>query len=149
MSPKSNTILLATDFSSRSEEAQAHALRLAIDGASDLLLVHAIEPIIGLDEHADSEEFDEFYGRLLKRAETEIDKRLEAWHDHHLIVRHHVEIGHRWQVILERADVENVDIIVMGRRMYHPGQPVPLGTTSQKIFFGTKRPVLFVPQALE
>jgi nucleotide-binding universal stress UspA family protein len=140
------TVLVASDFSDRSRLAEAHALALAEAFGASLLLVNAIEPIMGVDEgDVDADEFDEFYERLQERADSEIEKRLGEWEGRNVIVKHHVQIGHRWQVILEQAEAHDVDLVVLGRRTYAPDQKVVLGTTSQKVFFGSSRPVLFVP----
>ncbi len=139
-------ILVASDFSDRSHPAEVHALALAEAFGASLLIVNAIEPIMGVDDgDVDADEFDEFYERLQERADTEIERRLTEWEERNVIVKHHVQIGHRWQVILEQAEANDVDLVVLGRRTYESDQKVVLGTTSQKVFFGSTRPVLFVP----
>lgn len=143
---KLHTILVASDFSDRSRSAEAHAVALAEAFGASILLVNAIEPIMGVEKgDVDEDEFDEFYERLQERADSEIEQRLEEWEDRNVIVKHHVQIGHRWQVILEQAEANDVDLVVLGRRTYTPDEKVALGTTSQKVFFGSSRPVLFVP----
>lgn len=142
------TILVASDFSERSRAAEMHALALAEAFGASLLLINAIEPIMGVDEgDVDADEFDDFYERLQNRADAEIESRLTTWEERNVIVKHNVQIGHRWQVILEQADEHDVDLIVLGRRTFEPDQKLVLGTTSQKVFFGSSRPVLFVPGA--
>lgn len=147
--PELHTILLATDFGERTRQAEAYALALAERCDATLVVIHAIEPIMGVDDHvADEEDFDEFYDRLLVRADQEIDARSNAWGERNLTVKHHVQIGHRWQVILEQAEAHDAALVVLGRRSY-VDRPVPLGTTSQKVFFGSTRPVLFIPNSAE
>ncbi|MEZ4460209.1 MAG: universal stress protein [bacterium] len=141
-----NAILLATDFSDRSEAAEKYAVTLASQANAALHVVTAIEPIMGIEDgDEDAAEFEEFYAKLIRRAERELEKRLHLWTEMQMIVKHHIQLGHRWRVIVETAEAENVDLLVLGRR--HTSSPTVLGTTSQKVFLGSQRPVLFVPEA--
>jgi nucleotide-binding universal stress UspA family protein len=138
------TIVLATDFSEQSRAAEQHAIELARRCEATLHIVHGIEPIMGVEDE-DSSEFDDFYQRLIDRAEAEMEKRIEAFDVHNLTVKQHIQIGPRWKIVLENAEEESADLIVLGRRSYTSDRRAPLGTTSQKIFYGSPRPVLFVP----
>lgn len=138
------TIVLASDFSDQSRGAEEYARMLAQKCGATLNVVHAIEPIMGVEDE-DSHEFEEFYRRLIDRAEHEVEARIAAWGDR-LIVKQHIRIGPRWKTVLEVADEENADLVVLGRRSYtSSNKRAPIGTTSQKVFFGASRPVLFVP----
>lgn len=139
-----SSILVATDFSDRSAAAEEMAVLLATQNRAALHVVTAIEPIIGV-EHGDedAEEFAEFYQKLIRRAESELQLRLAAWSDKKMVVKHHIEVGPRWRVILEAAEAQNAGLIVLGRRHYSSDSP--LGTTSHKVFIGAQHPVLFVP----
>ena len=139
-------ILLATDFSERSADAEAMAVSLAEMSQGVLYLVNAIEPIIGVEPgDEDAAEFEEFYKRLMARADEEAERRIEQWKAKNLVVKYHVEIGPRWKVVVKEAEKAEVDLIVMGRGR-HSADEVLLGTTSQKVFFASNRPVVFVPQ---
>lgn len=143
---KLKRILLATDFSARSEAAENFAVELAAKFDAALFLVSVIEPIMGLEkDDDDAGEFAEFYSKLMGRAETELERRLERWTSHRLVVQHHVAVGPRWKVILEQANEQNANLLILGRRPYD--QNTPLGTTSHKVFVGARCPVLFVPSA--
>lgn len=138
------TIVLATDFSDQSAKAEALAVDLAVSCQATLHVVHGIEPIMGVEDE-DSAEFEEFYHRLIERAEAEMEDRSAGWASRQLIVKQHVQIGPRWKVVLEVADQEEADLVVLGRRTYTSGKRVPLGTTSQKVFYGCSRPVMLIP----
>ncbi len=141
-----DAVMLATDFSERSAAAERLALEMAVARGAALHIVNAIEPIMGVDDQdEEAAEFEDFYEKLLQRADREVEKRIEAWQEHNIIVRHHVQIGPRWRVILDYAESANVDVLVLGRRSYEVGDKMSFGTTSQKVFFGSSRPVLFVP----
>lgn len=138
------TIVLATDFSEQSRTAEEQAIKLAQTCEATLHVVHGIEPIMGVEDK-DSEEFEDFYQRLIDRAEHEMEKRIEEFGALNLTVKQQIRIGPRWKIVLEHAEEEDADLIVLGRRSYTADRRAPLGTTSQKIFYGSSRPVLFVP----
>ena len=141
------SVVLATDFSARSAAAEQRAVAIASKFQAQLHVVSAIEPIIGLDDSDDdAAEFEEFYDRLLSRADREIEKRLADWADANVAVKHHVKIGPRWKVILECAESEDADLVVLGRSTLNLGNGLPLGTTSQKVFLASSRPVMFVTE---
>ena len=141
------SILLATDFSDRSAAAESYAVAMAAGFSAVLHVVSAIEPIMGLEPgDEDAAEFEEFYRRLASRADREIEARLASWTEINLIVKHHVEIGPRWKVIVEHAIREKVDLVVLGRGPSKDRRTGHLGTTSQKVFFTCPSPVMFVPQ---
>jgi nucleotide-binding universal stress UspA family protein len=145
MSHRLQRILVASEFGERSRAAEDFASHLAETVEATLLLVHAIEPIAGLEEASDEEGFKGFYGKLLVQAIERSQERTRAWVDRGIQASHHVEIGNRWRVILAQAEMVNVDLIVMGRRAYGGEESLAIGTTSQKVFFATSRRTLFVP----
>jgi nucleotide-binding universal stress UspA family protein len=141
-------ILLATDFGRRSAGAENHALKLAESFDSKLLLVHAIEPIGDLDdEDEQNQELREFYSRLEEQAENHMRERSAEYDEQGIVSEHYIEIGYRWQVILDLAEELQVDLVVLGRRSYEGRESISLGTTSQKVYFACNRPVLLVPEA--
>lgn len=138
------SILLATDFSDRSANAERQAVALTRLTGGVLHVVTAIEPIMGVDAgDEDADEFAQFYEKLIRRAETELEARRGVWGMSGAVVRHHVKLGHRWQVVLETADAVQADVLVLGKRPLAPD--MAFGTTSQKVFLASARPVLFVP----
>lgn len=141
-------ILLATDFGRRSVSAEQYALKLAERFDGKLLLVHAIEPIGDLeDEDEQAGELRDFYARLQDQAEQQMGERSAVYDDKGIVSEHHIEIGYRWRVILDIAEEQRVDLVVLGRRSYDERESISLGTTSQKVYFACNRPVLLVPEA--
>ena len=142
-----NRILLATDFGRRSAAAEQHALKLAESFDSRVHLVHAIEPIGDLhDDEEQNGELREFYARLEENAEQQMRERSAEYDEQGIVSEHHIEIGYRWQVILDLAEEQGVDLVVLGRRSYTDRETISLGTTSQKVYFACNRPVLLVPE---
>ncbi|MFU8805995.1 MAG: universal stress protein [Bradymonadaceae bacterium] len=138
-------ILVATDFSDRSMKAETFAFSMAERFGATLVFVHGIEPILGTDDGDENDDFEEFYERLRVKAREQLRERVERARLQGLQARFHVEVGPRWGIILERAEVEDADMIVIGRRSYTEGGPISLGTTSQRVYFGSHRPVFIVP----
>lgn len=141
-------ILLATDFGRRSAAAEEHALRIAEAFDSRVMLVHAIEPIGDLaDEEEQGGELRDFYARLEEQAEEQMRERSAEYDEQGIVSEHYIEIGYRWRVILDLAEEQQVDLVVLGRRSYTDRETISLGTTSQKVYFACNRPVLLVPEA--
>ena len=144
---KIETVLVATDFGARSARAEAAAESMAASFDARLVLVHAIEPIEQDDEaHEGDDEVESFYQELQQKAERELQARVSDLDDRGILAEYYIAVGHAWQVILEQAEESEVDLIVTGRRQYKDRESITLGTTGQKIYFGTSRPVLLVPQ---
>src|SRR5690554_8052699 len=109
------SILVATDFSERSAKAEAFAFSMAERFGATLIFVHGIEPILGIDDDEGSDEFEDFYERLRVNARDELRALVERAHGLGVQSRAHVEVGTRWSTVLERAEVEDADLIIIGR----------------------------------
>lgn len=146
-----NRILLATDFSRWTADAVSFSFEMARCFGAEILMIHGIEPIADAAVEAEEEDgdFDEFFGELKARSRQRLEDLVEEAEALGVSARYHIEIGERWRIIMDYADAEDVDLIVLGRRTYDEARQVPLGTTSQRIFFGSRRPVLTVPTAAD
>lgn len=141
-------ILLATDFSQWSLKAVEYALSMASRYEAELFMVHGIEPLATeAIDHDDEEDgnFDEFFEGLVKQAQTRLEELVGQAEEAGVSARFHIEIGQRWKIILDQARIEDADMIVLGRRSYQDQESLSLGTTSQRVYFGSERPVLIVP----
>ncbi|MBW1879939.1 MAG: universal stress protein [Deltaproteobacteria bacterium] len=134
-------ILIATAFEDHSDPAVDHALELARVNGAHCTLLHVIESIG--DEPGD-DELEEFYGSLQARA-AESMRALAARFDE-LGVEHEalVKIGVRWETILQVAEENDADLIVIGSRPVLDQEHPHLGSTSHQVFFATLRPLLVV-----
>lgn len=146
-SPSVERILLATDFSEWSTTAVEYGFEMARSLDAELLMVHGIEPIsdAAVDEQEEDDEFDEFFEELVDQARDKLETLVDRAEARDVRARFHIEIGQRAGIILEYADSEDVDLIVLGRRSRDDQPDFSLGTTSQRVFYGTERPVLTVP----
>lgn len=138
------TIVVATDFSERSQQAEKHALVMADKFGASVVFVHGIEGIIDLQDE-ESAELTEFYDRLRERANKKMTVQIDRAEKQGVAARSYVAVGARWQVVLDCAEQEDADLIIIGRRSYDDQASVPVGTTSQRVYFASKRPVLMVP----
>ena len=140
-------ILLATDFSRWSTKAVDYCFHLARCFDAEVLMVHGIEPISdnAVDEDADDGAFDEFFGELVEKSRDSLEDLVSRAESQGVTARFHIEIGERWRIIVDCAEEEDADLVVLGRRAYKDHQDLSLGTTSQRVYFGTHRPVLTVP----
>lgn len=140
-------ILLATDFSRRTTKAIDYAFEMAGCFDAEVLMVHGIEPIAdeAVDEEAEDGDFEEFFGELTAKSRRELEELVGEAEQRGVKARFHIEIGERWQIILRHAEQEDADLIVVGRRSHRDAGDLSLGTTSQRVYFGTERPVMVVP----
>lgn len=135
-------ILLATDFSSHTEPACALAIDLATQLGASVDVVHAIEPFPGgEEEHA----FDDLYFKLERRAEAEMAKVIARLREANLRVSSKVVIEKRWRAIIERAEAERADLIVMGSGGAIGPNGKPVGSTSHRVFLASPIPLVVVP----
>jgi nucleotide-binding universal stress UspA family protein len=139
-------ILFCTDFSESASFAFNFAVRAAErNPGAELILFHVIpEP---------DAQFWKGYiyevGDMDAKARADIDARVEADYKAHLpptltlIVE--MRIGDPARAILEYAEAEGVDLIVMGRQGHQPITQWLLGNVASKIARKTTCPVLIVP----
>lgn len=132
-------LLLATAFDPLSERAADHALTLAKATGANCTIVHAIEPI-----DADGAEVEAFYSGLEEKAREQIEAVAARFHEADVPCTTSVQVGRRWEVILETAEAESADLIVLGSRPTIDGDRAHLGTTSHQVFFAARRPLLVI-----
>ncbi len=133
-------VLVATDFTEVSGRAEDRASELARSLNARLHMLHVVEPI------DDPEESDEdtrgFHHDLQVRASEMLQQRVGRLSG--LAVSYSVVLGHRPQSILRVADQEEADLLVLGTHPMDEGDR-PRGSTSQRVSWFSRRPVLLVP----
>ena len=142
-------ILYATDFSPCSDGAFPPALQLAERYDAELHMLHAI--VLHADDPHDAAhhfpEPEELYERLRSGA----DKRMAAWTDAHgpfelRIVRAQRRGISPGTVILEYADEQDIDLIIMGTHGRRGLRHLLLGSVAEEVVRLAERPVLTVRQ---
>jgi nucleotide-binding universal stress UspA family protein len=136
-------ILFAADFVSTASKAEAYIVELAKATQAAVTVFHALEPIEDAQE-------DTAIGRFVDRKRILATKTAEGvatrLREHGLSCDVAVEIGTRWKAILDHAQSGAYDLIVIGAHNIEDGDKIYMGTTTQKVFFSTKLPLLVVPE---
>lgn len=138
-------ILFATDFTGISHRAQSYVAQMAAAMQAEVILLHAIEPFHSPDNQMD-EQFDGFMKSLKEKAAHKGEDALNAFGAKGIDCRLKVVVDKRWQAVVNAANEEDVDLIVLGSHAVHEDGKVYLGTTSHKVFFSTNKPLMVVPQ---
>ena len=142
---KFNKILFATDLTEFSEYAFDYALTLAKEFNAKLLIVHVINQPLGLqDYYALQISFDTIMEEVKKGAEKMLDefcdKKLSGYDNYEkFIVSGIPDIE-----ILNKADTEKVDLIVVGTHSRAGVDRFLFGSTAEKVVRKAVCPVLTV-----
>lgn len=139
-------ILVPTDGSKFSQKAYRTALEIGELSKAEIILLHVIslsstywrasEPFPIVIEESDLDE----------TAQEVLDSTVEGVDQRGLVVRMRKESGYPAQVIVDMAEDEGVDLIVMGNHGYSPFVATVLGSVSQRVLYGASCPVLIVKE---
>jgi nucleotide-binding universal stress UspA family protein len=140
-------ILFATDFSPISDRAERYVTEIAASIGAKVLILHAIEPIAGGDAEADASDapFRGFLANLQEKARERAEGLMKRLTEAGVESQLHVVVDKRWRAVIDAAEAEDVDLIVLGSHAIREEGKVYVGTTSHKVFFATDRPLLVVP----
>lgn len=145
------SILAATDLSAPARHAVVRAFQLAAETGAALEVMHVI-PQGALDalRHLLGLEAEPVKQRILARAEAELDAlAVELGAAHRVAVTTHLATGALLSAILDRADVLEADLLVVGAHGEGDLGHLLLGTTAERLLRRTRRPVLMVRQPPE
>ena len=140
------SILCPVDFSEESQNALRWAVALAAKHQSRLTVLNAVDPLLAHAARAR-------YGLDLPKGETEpalrefvaaAVPRTASWAPIPVL---DVRVGDPSSVILETADREHVDLIVMGTHGLGGFRKWFLGSTTERVLRRTHVPLLTVPSA--
>jgi len=145
-------ILVPTDFSIQSESALAYARELAERFGASIHLLHVLE-----DPYATSAYATEVYGYLppglketwQKNAEEKLDTLLPAADRIRLGVTSAVIFGRPAAAIVEYAEEEKADLIVMGTHGRGGVTHLLLGSVAERVVRAAPCPVLTVREAAD
>ena len=101
-------ILVPTDLSDKSKKAMDVAVSISSKGEGAITLLHVIEAIEG-----DDEDFQEFYEKLRKRAEKEMDKIAGKYESKGFEIDRQIFVGKRVQEIVRFANDHAIDLIIL------------------------------------
>lgn len=140
-------ILVPTDFSENALKAVGYAAEIAIKSSADIILLHVIEPAINMATmQADSS------GKIVVKARTrKLNLSLKsiagAYPDVKVIP--YLAGGSVIPSILQFAEKENMDLIIMGTKGASGLKKLFVGSVTAGIIGKTKIPVLAVPVLYE
>jgi nucleotide-binding universal stress UspA family protein len=138
-------VACATDFSPASDPAWDFAQRLALATGADLVLVHAIPPILfpledGIDPATYQQMIEE--GRREARAAGAEAARRAGERGLHVAV--HIDEGPVVGRILGRAEAENADVLVLGTHGRAGLARFLMGSVAERLVEEATRPVVTV-----
>lgn len=139
-------ILIATDGSEHAKHALQYALDFAKKWSSELLIVSVVPPFPpqltagpGFNIGGYIDELEQSYLQILNKAEEHVKNRSSE-----IIVSTKLGNGRPADVIIDTAEKENVDLIVMGSRGYGGITGWILGSTSKHVVEHCTKPILII-----
>ncbi|HUJ81476.1 MAG TPA: universal stress protein [Candidatus Acidoferrales bacterium] len=133
-------ILIGYDGSAQSDRATESALALARSLDAKALLFAVARPpepatIVEVDAMLDDarEHFEQQFGKIIQRAK---DMGVELQTD--------IAVGHPVEQIVHRAEMDHVDLIVLGRRGRSRFEKMLVGSTAEKVLRYAHCPVMVV-----
>jgi nucleotide-binding universal stress UspA family protein len=138
---KADKILFATDFSPASEAALVYASSLARDSGAKLLIVHVEEPPLAYGA-------GEMYVDPLPVGRPGLEETLQRVRPTLPEVRyeHHLLIGTPAQELVELAEKEKVDLIVMGTHGRTGFSRLVMGSVAESVVRRAGCPVFTLKQ---
>ncbi|MDY0041936.1 MAG: universal stress protein [Desulforhabdus sp.] len=134
-------ILVPTDLTERTNEALDVAVKLAMQSASRLTLLHIIETI----EDAEFEEFEDFYAKLNRRAQKIMQQLANRYAEEALSIAREISYGKRVVEIVRFAQANDIDLIVLNSHKVEAEETVQgWGTISYKVGILARCPVMLV-----
>lgn len=149
------TILVPHAGTPAGDLALKHAIYTAKNASSKIIILHIIEEIqhppvsFALAESERQKLFDnikEANESICKDMEKEMETRSQQCKDANIDVEVRVEIGDAAEIILDTAQKENVDLIVMAKRRKLKGvrKLLSLGSVSRKVVENVNCPVTLI-----
>mgnify|MGYP005835753193 CR=1 FL=1 len=154
MIPKIKKILYATDLSKNSSYAFLYAIDMAKKHDAEIIILHALEPIPAYAEIY-GPMTDEFKKRQHEELTESMKKYLQGFCEKtetqvgspcvELVSKILVKVGHPPEAILNAADEESCDAIVVGTHGKGFLSHAFLGSVSKAVLHRTRKPVLIIP----
>jgi universal stress protein A len=137
-------ILAPTDFSDYSKAAVSDALELAQVFGAKLSLLHVLEPSPYLGEFTPPTLGEELLGDLERQASAELARVLPEARQATTEVTRAVVMGSPAQTIVETAEAEHVDLIVMATHGRTGLSHLFIGSVAERVVRTTPCPVLTI-----
>ena len=156
MIPKIQKILYATDLSENSAYAFYFAIDLAQKHNAKVIILHAVEPIPSdVMPYIEREKTYKIEKANVKETIEEIKNRLQSFCTRvesqmgspciELVSKTLVPLGHATEEILNAADREDCDLIILGTHGKGFLAHTFLGSVSSAVLHRTRKPVFIIP----
>ena len=134
-------ILVPLDLTERNRKAIEIAIKMGLENTATITLLHVIETLEG----ADSEDFIKFYKQLAARAGRALEKTISELGREGVRIEKQVIYGKRVYEILNFADAQKADLIIMSsHRLDTENVTEGWGTISFKVGVLSHCPVMLV-----
>jgi len=140
------TIVVGVDDSPGSRRALEWAAELAVSLASRVVAVHVFEPLAHVAELAPGVDLRALRERVAQQIAQDLCRPLSERGIEHTA---RTLEGEPAAVLLDVAEKEGADLIVVGARRMGLLKSLALGSTSRKLTHSTSRPVVIVPLSEE
>jgi nucleotide-binding universal stress UspA family protein len=144
--PDTPRILVPHDFSEASAAAVRSAAAWAGALGAEITLLHVVEPVVYPEFYSVDVLSDDLMERLVERSERALraaaDDLLEE-----VTARVAVEVGRAANTIVDHADPERFDAVVMATRGLSGLEQVLLGSVAESVLRRCKVPLLAVPSS--
>jgi universal stress protein A len=137
-------ILAPTDFSDYAKKALSDALELAQTFGAKLSLLHVVEPSPYLDGLIPSPTGADLLSDLERQASAELARVLPDTQEAKITVTRAVAIGSPSQKIVETAEAEHVDLIVMATHGRTGLSHLLIGSVAERVVRTAPCPVLTI-----
>ena len=154
MNPQIKKILYATDLSQNSSYAFLYAIDMARTHDASIVILHAVEPIpayakvyVNTPDETDKQWLDDLVQSIKKRLEGFCEKTgaRTGLPCAELISKILVTVGHPPEEILNAAEKEGCDVIVVGAHGKGFLTHAFLGSVSDAVLHRTRKPVFIIP----
>ncbi len=143
MEPIINKILVPIDFSDYSKSSLVYAVQFAKQFNSELLLIYVVEPIIYPPDFSMGQiAIPSVDLEVDKRAEEELSKLAKKEIPSGIKARTLVKTGKPFIEIIETAEEENIDLIIISTHGHTGVEHILFGSTAEKVVRKAPCPVL-------
>lgn len=139
------TILLATDFSEGSVNADRHAKKLAKKTGSSIIYFHALSPPV-MDINVPAELADEIYRTTNDHFEHELKKLAKEGKKNGISCTYVLSLSDLVTGISEVAEEKNADLIIIGKTGNPGFLGRILGSTAGHLIHKFSKPLLIIPE---
>jgi nucleotide-binding universal stress UspA family protein len=139
---KYRKILVAVDGSESSRNALLQAFRLAVDEKCWITVTSVVPPYEGEIEILGVKDIR---AALRKPCDDALDEARKLAETERALIKTVCEEGDIHERIVDLADAENCDLIIMGRRGIRPVELMLVGVVTARVIGHTQRDVLVVP----